>query len=64
MPVVCCNFRDNNLVTIAIPNVAYLMSDNGKTIEKIFPADVEELGDTESAVYNTLQKAVDEAKEA
>lgn len=64
LPVVCCHFRDDNLVTIAIPNVAYLMSDNGKTIDKIIPADVAELGDTEPAVYNTLQKAVDEAKEA
>ena len=56
MPVVCCRFRDESVVTIAVPNVAYLMSDTGKTIEKIVPADVEELGDTEP-IYNTLQDA-------
>ena len=61
MTVVRCSFRDGNIVTFAIPNVAYLMSDTGKTIEKIVAADVEELGDTEDAVYNTLQEAADVA---
>ena len=60
LPVVRCRFRDDSVVTIAVPNVAYLMSDTGKTIDKIVPADVEELGDTEP-VYNTLQDAVAEA---
>ena len=60
MTVVRCKFRDDNLVTISVPNVAYLMSDTGKTIEKIVAANVEELGDTEP-VYNTLQEAVDKA---
>ena len=63
LPVVCCHFRDDNLVTFAIPNVAYLMSDAGKTIDKIIPADVVELGDTEP-VYNTLQDAVHAVMEA
>lgn len=60
LPVVRCQFRDGSLVTVTIPNVAYLMSDTGKTIDKIVPADVEELGDTEH-VYNTLQDAVTQA---
>lgn len=60
MTVVRCSFRDGNLVTISIPNVAYLMSDTGKTIEKIVAADVEELGDTDP-VYNTLQEAMAKA---
>ena len=63
MPCVRCNFRDGNYVVIAVPNVAYLMSDTGKTIEKIVPADVEELGDGENAIYARLQDAVDEAKD-
>ena len=63
MTVVRCTFRDGNIVTIAIPNVAYLMSDAGKTIEKIMAANVEELGDTEGAVYNTLQDAINAATE-
>ena len=57
MPVVRCKFRDGNIVAIAIPNVAYLMSDTGKTIDKIMPADDVELGDTEP-IYNTMQDAV------
>lgn len=60
MTVVRCRFRDDSLVTIAIPNIAYLMSDTGKTIEKIVPADVDEIGDTEP-IYNTMQDAVAEA---
>jgi hypothetical protein len=63
MTVVRCTFREGNIVTIAIPNVAYLMSDTGKTIEKIMAANVEELGDTEEAVYNTLQDAINAATE-
>ena len=63
LPVVRCRFRDDNIVTFAIPNVAYLMSDTGKTIDKIVPADVEELGETEP-IYNTLQEAVAEATKA
>lgn len=61
MTVVRCTFRDGNIITFAIPNVAYLMSDTGKTIEKIMGANVEELGDTEDAVYNTLQDAINAA---
>lgn len=61
MTVVRCLFRDDNVITISIPNVAYLMSDVGKTIEKIVAANVEELGDTEDRVYNHLQDAVAEA---
>lgn len=61
MTVVRCTFRDGNIITFAIPNVAYLMSDTGKTIEKIMAANVEELGDTEGAIYNTLQDAINEA---
>ncbi len=60
MTVVRCKFRDGSDVTLSIPNVAYLMSDTGKTIEKMVAADVEELGDTEP-VYNTMQDAMAEA---
>lgn len=61
MTVVRCTFRDGNIITFGIPNVAYLMSDTGKTIEKIMGAEVEELGDTDEAVYTTLQDAVNAA---
>ena len=63
MTVVRCTFRDGNIVTFSIPNVAYLMSDTGKTIEKVMAANVEELGDTEEAVYNTLLDAANAAME-
>lgn len=62
LPAVRCRFRDDSIVTISIPNVAYIMSDTGKTIDKIVPTDVEELGDTEP-IYNTLQDAVAVAME-
>ena len=60
MSVVRCSFRDGSVVTVSVPNVAYLMSDTGKTIEKIVAADVEELGETDP-VYNTLQEAMNVA---
>ena len=60
LPVVRCRFKDGNFVTISITDVAYLMSDSGKTIDKIVPADVEEIGDTEP-IYTTLLDALDEA---
>ena len=63
MTVVRCRFKGGNMVTFAISAVAYLMSDTGKTIEKIVAADVEELGDTEEAVYPTLQDAAAVAME-
>ena len=61
LPEVSCLFRDGKTVSISVPNVAYLMSDSGKTIDKIIPADVEEIGD-DYPIYNTLQEAVDAAK--
>ncbi len=63
MAVVRCQFQDGNLITISVPCVAYLMSDSGKTIDKIFGATVEELGDPEEAVYPTMQEAVEYARE-
>ena len=62
MTVVRCQFADGNCVTIAIPCVAYLMSDSGKTIDKILGATVKELGDTDEAVYPTMQEAVEAAR--
>lgn len=54
--VVRCTFRDGNTVTIDIPHEAYLMSDNGKTIERIYNAGKPGV---ESDRYETLQDAVD-----
>lgn len=64
MTVVRCSFRDGNNVTIAIPHEAYLMSDNGKTIERIFGVPVENEGSTEEDVCRTMQDAVNKAMEA
>lgn len=59
--VVCCTFRDGNTVTIAVPHEAYLMSDYGKTIERIYDA-----GDRgcPKERFDTLQEAIDFATEA
>ena len=61
MAVVRCNFRDGNIVTIAITQEAYLMSDNGKTIEKIYAAKVDHSGSNEEPNFPTMQEAVDYA---
>lgn len=60
--VVRCTFRDGNTVTFDILYEAYLMSDTGKTIERIFPAKKEPDGETER--FDTLQDAVDHALNA
>ncbi len=61
MSVVNCSFKDGNTITISVPHMAYLMSDNGKTIEKIYAARVDELAETEDPIYATLQEAIDAA---
>ncbi len=59
--VVRCSFKDGNIVTIDIPYVAYLMSDAGKTIERIYNGkEVEKLDDV---IHPTLLDAVEEARE-
>lgn len=60
--VVRCTFRDGNTITFAILYEAYLMSDTGKTIERIFAAEKEPNGDTEH--FDTLQDAIDHAMNA
>ena len=60
--VVRCVFRDESCITFSILNVAYLMSDTGKTIERFVPAKVEDIGNADDAVYPTLQEAVEVAK--
>lgn len=62
MTALRCTFRDGNTVTFAIPYVAYLMSDTGKTIEKIYGASKEgEKSETDYGTYKTLQDAADMA---
>ena len=58
MTVVRCGFKDGNIVTFAVPYVAYLMSDAGKTIEAIR---VREHGAIEDERYETMQDAASAA---
>lgn len=60
-PCVRAKFRDGNLVTFDVPYCAYLMNDNGKTIDKIVPVDIEQYGDGDDAVYASLQEAAEVA---
>ena len=60
--VVRCTFKDGNTITFDILYEAYLMSDTGKTIERIFAAKKETYGDTER--FETLQDAIDHAMNA
>ena len=59
--VVRCTFRDGNTITFDIPYEAYLMSDTGKTIERIYNAG--KPGAANEA-HETLQDAVDCAMNA
>ena len=60
--VVRCTFRDGNTITFDILYEAYLMSDTGKTIERIYAAKKELDGETER--FKTLQEAVEHAMNA
>lgn len=53
--VVCCSFADNDMVTFAVPHVAYLMSDDGKTIDRISAAEKDAVADGTGGM--TLQEA-------
>ena len=55
--VVSCTFKgDAGITTFTVKHLAYLMSDDGKTIDRIRCAEKE--GSTgEDAPYNTLQEA-------
>jgi hypothetical protein len=61
MSVVRCTFRDGNTVTIAVPYEAYLMSDNGKTIERIYTVKEEDACSTDEKTLPTMQDAIDYA---
>jgi hypothetical protein len=65
MTVVRCGFKDGNTVTFAVPHVAYLMSDAGKTIDAIIARgrDAESEAEAERK-YECLQDAADEAMKA
>jgi hypothetical protein len=57
--VVCCSFTDNDMVTFAVPYVAYLMSDDGKTIDRISAAEKDAVAAGNEGM--TLQEAVQSA---
>ena len=59
MSVVSCTFKDNDIVTFAVKHIAYLMSDDGKTIDRIRPAERDVPADEK--VFDTLQEAVQNA---
>lgn len=56
LPSVMCTFEDRSVVTIHISTVAYLLNDEGKTIDKIYNKQKDE--DT----YETLSEAVADSK--
>jgi hypothetical protein len=56
--VVSCTFKgERDVNTFSVKHLAYLMSDAGKTIDKIRAAVPDCADDTERDVYDTLQKA-------
>lgn len=54
--VVSCSFKNNDVVTFSVKYLAYLMSDDGKTIDRIRAAEPDNT--QEEKVYETLQEAV------
>jgi hypothetical protein len=59
--VVSCSFKNNDMVTFTVKHLAYLMSDDGKTIDRIRAAEPETT--QAERVYETLQEAVRAAAE-
>lgn len=58
LPNVKCTLENGALITISVPNVAYLMNNNGKTIERIAPAKKETCN---GGRYPDLHEAIDAA---
>jgi hypothetical protein len=59
--VVSCSFKNDDMVTFSVKHLAYLMSDDGKTIDRIRAAEPD-ISQGEK-VYETLQEAVMAAAE-
>ena len=55
--VVRCAFKDGNDITFTITDVAYLMSDTGKTVDRLTAA----VKDTEQDAFPTLMDAAVDA---
>lgn len=58
LPNVKCTLENGALITISVPDVAYLMNNNGKTIERIAPVKDEMRN---SGKYPDLHEAIDAA---
>lgn len=63
MPEVRCTFENGANVTISVPNVAFLMNDSGKTIEKIFNGYNNESKETLSCLHEAIDFAKDKSLE-
>lgn len=59
MPKVKCTIENSAVISISVPNVAYLMNNNGKTIDRISAP--EYVGPEEKGVFPELHDAIDEA---
>ena len=56
--VVSCTFKgESDVITFTVKHLAYLMSDAGKTIDRITGAVRTDSTEDEPGVYDTLQKA-------
>lgn len=59
-PVVKCTIENNTIISIDVPNIAYLMNDNGKTIDRIVFAGAEQEDDsvTSPELHGAIAEAV------
>lgn len=63
LPYVKCTLENSAVISISVPNVAYLMNDSGKTIEKIKAPEVCLPGESPE-VFPDLHEAVNAAVNA
>lgn len=59
MPIVKCTFENKAVISIDVPGVAYLMNDNGKTIDRIAAPGI--LVPEDGGICESLHDAIDEA---
>lgn len=59
LPTVKCTIENSAAISISVPNVAYLMNDNGKTIDRIAAPKFD--GPENNGVFPELHEAINEA---
>lgn len=62
LPTVKCTIENAAVITISVPNVAYLMNNNGKTIDRIAKAE-NDYNDAFPELHDAIDEAVTKSME-